>query len=183
MEAQAVDLVLVGVGDEGDDEVEALLRADRGEAVEVGDVDDADAADFQVAAGQGGGGGDQFTAGKLDADHVVGDQRAAFFDQADGGLALAGAAFSHDQDADPAQVDHAAVERDVRRELVFQSEGRRVEEFHGHQRGAEDRDAVLRGDLHVLFGKHRAAGNDQPRNVAFAHPAEAFAAHLRGELL
>ena len=49
-QTDAVDFVQIRCGFEGDDEVEAFVGSDRGEAVEVGDVDDADSADFHVAA-------------------------------------------------------------------------------------------------------------------------------------
>ena len=47
--AEAVHLVEVSMGLEAHHHVEPLVRADRGEAIEVGHIDDANAADFHVA--------------------------------------------------------------------------------------------------------------------------------------
>jgi hypothetical protein len=56
-DAEAVNFVEVGGGLEIDDEIESFLGTDRGEALKVGDVDDADAAHFEIASGEIFGGG------------------------------------------------------------------------------------------------------------------------------
>lgn len=169
LESKAVDIILVGMWGEVDDQVEALFRSDRGEAEEVGDVDDADATDFDIATGKGGGAGSELAVGPADADHVVGDEGCAAFEHADGGFALSAAAFTHDQDADATGVDHAAVKGDGRGELAFQLESGQVEELHRHQLGCEDRNGVRGGNWEQVLGKGDATSDDNGGNVAFAH--------------
>ena len=147
-EAEAIHLVEVGGGLEGDNEIKALVRADRGEAVEVGDVDDTDPADLHVAAREVGRGGDQLAADVFHPHHVIRHQRAAALQQADRGFRFPGAALTDDEHPDPAHIDHAAVDGHCRSELVLEADRRGVEEFHGDLRGAENGDRVLLGDGH-----------------------------------
>jgi len=183
LEAEAVNIVLVGVWGEIDDEIEAFFRSNGGEAEEVGDVDDADAADFDVATGKGGGAGGEFAVCPADAHHIVGDECGAAFEHADGGFTLTSTAFSHDQDADAAHVDHAAVKGGGWGKLAFQLEGGEVEELHRHQLGGKDGDGVFSGDREHVLGKLDTSGHDDGRNVALAHAEEAFLAHRWCELL
>ncbi len=62
---------------EVDDEIDGLLGTDRGDAVEILHIEDAQAADFHVVPGGRGGGPQKAPARGLDIDGVIGDQPVA----------------------------------------------------------------------------------------------------------
>ena len=78
LKAQPVVDLLAGPGHNIDDQINGGLFLDGGHAEELGDVDDADAADFNVVADQLRGGAPQGVVGDLaDLHRVVGDEPVA----------------------------------------------------------------------------------------------------------
>ena len=93
-----------------DDQLDALRRARRRDAEQILHVDDAEAAQLHVMAGQLGTGADQDRLRAApDLDGVVGDQTMAADDQVERALALADAALADDQDAEAEDVHQHGV--------------------------------------------------------------------------
>src|SRR5687767_5141397 len=99
-------------GCELDHELEDLFVANRGDAEEILDVDDAETADLHVVL-------DELRPEAvarvrrlaLHADHVVGDEAMAAHDEIERALALPDAGLADDQDADAEDVHEHAVQR------------------------------------------------------------------------
>ena len=82
---------------------------DRADPEQVGDVDDAQAADLHVVAGDMGPAAVQHVAHQTQLDHVVGHQPVAAFHQRQRGLALAHAAGPLDQHPHAEHFEHHSV--------------------------------------------------------------------------
>src|ERR1039458_6224704 len=152
LQAQAVNVGDFIPGFQGDDQVHAFFGANAADAEHGGDVDDADAADFHVGAGQlGAGAHDVAAVNQGDAGDVVGNEAVAALDEGEDALAFADAAFAADDGADAEDVHHAADFGAARGEEHFEGEGGHVDEFHGDQRGDEDGDLGLFGGAEEEF--------------------------------
>src|ERR1019366_5519214 len=142
-------------------QVHAFFGANAADAEHGGDVDDADAADFHVGAGQlGAGAHDVAAVNQGDAGDVVGNEAVAALDEGEDALAFADAAFAADDGAGAEDVHHAADFGAARGEEHFEGEGGRVDEFHGDQRGDEDGDLGVFGGAEEEFVGFEIAGKD-----------------------
>ncbi len=177
-DAESVDFVEVGGGFEFDDEVESFLWADRGESVEVGDVDDADAAHFEITAGEVFGGGGEFTADLFEVYDVVRDEGSSFFEESDGGFTFSRSARPHDENADATVVDHAAMKKGARGELFLELYGGGIEDRHGGARGVDDGDVSVPGDGAQVWAELVIAGDNDAGEILLAKLREALDAEI-----
>lgn len=137
--AEAIDVFDFVPNMEADDEVDAFFAANAFDAEHGGDVDDADAANFHVVAGEFSAGADDFAAvDESDAGDVVADEAVAAFDERENAFAFADAAFAFDDDTDAEDIDHAAHFARARGEHEFEREGGEIDEAHGDVRRGED---------------------------------------------
>src|SRR5581483_4270337 len=133
---------------EGNDEVDLFFLADAFDAEHGGDIDDADAADLHVVAGQLRAGADDLAA--IDQGHlgdVVGHEAVAALDQGEHAFAFADAALAADDNADAEDVHHAAHLGAMRGEHHFKRQRGEIDELHGDERALEDGDVCLLGDF------------------------------------
>ena len=100
LHAQAIHILNLVPGFEGDDEVHPFLMPDGPDTEHGGDVDDANAAHFHVVAGQGGAGAiDLAPVQQGDLGDVIGHQAVTALDEGQHTFAFADAALALDDDA------------------------------------------------------------------------------------
>lgn len=171
--AESVDIFHGGEVAHIDDEVEAFFDAHGADAVDEGDIDDAEAADFHVEAAEFFSGADDFaSAWGAEDDLVVGDEGGTALEEAEGGFAFTDAAVALDENADAFDVDHAAVFAGDGCEFPFEPMGAGVDELHGVHGAAEDGDADVAGGVEEWRGELAGAAEDDAGDFAFAHAAE-----------
>ena len=184
VDAHAVVLRVGRPLDQLDHDVDALALADRGDAEEILDVEDAEAPHLEVVAEQLGGlAEDHARRAVVALDHVVGDQAVAAHHEIERALALADRARADEQEAHAEHVDQHAVERGAWGEAIVEQ---RVDRGDGAARalfGHEERRAAVVGGGHQLGGCERAAGDDDAREVEIEEPARGLLLCNRRERL
>ncbi len=162
--AGAVNEIVAAVilTDEGDDEVDGRGFGEGGDAEDGGDVDDADAADFHVFAGEVGGAADEAAVGVApEAGEVVGDQGVAALDEAEGGLAFAKAGLAFDEDAEAGDLEEGGVDFGGGGGELFEEEGGGVGEVDRLDFGGEDGQGVFFGEAEDFGEDGLAPGEDE----------------------
>src|SRR5262249_51564192 len=149
---QPVHILHVVPGFQCDHEVHAFLTANAFDAEHRRHVDDADAANFHVIAGELRAGADHFVSvHERDLGDVVGHKTVTAFDQGEHTFTFADAAFAADDHAYAEDVHHAAHLGAVRGEHHFQRERGQVDELHRDERTLKDRHVGLLRDFQKQF--------------------------------
>jgi hypothetical protein len=177
--AEAVVVLLLRLA-ELDDDLDLLVVADRGDAEQVRDVEDPEAADLHVVLMHlEGRAPHRVGRAHRDLDDVVGDQAVALEDQVERGLALADAAAADQQQADAQHVDQHAVDGGARRQQVLELPRQARDEDRAHERAAQHRHAVAARDVHQEVRRVEAAGDRQTAQRLAAERLEARPRLLR----
>ena len=164
------------------DEVDLRLGLDGAHAVEVADVDDADAAHLHVIADHLRRGAHQGVAVDApDLHGVVGDQPVAALDELQRGLALADAAVAHQEQALAVDLDQHAVQGHARGQRFLQRVDHVRLEFRGVHLGDEHAAVILARHLDALGEGGHAVADDERADVVLHETLEGAQPLLGGE--
>ena len=165
------------------DELHAFGRSCRRHAEEVGDVDQAEPADFDVMPRQFRARADQNgLAATADFDRVVRDESMTAADQIQRAFTLADAALPRHEHAQAENVEQGAVPDFARRHVIFQQRREARDRDRRRQRGPQQRDTgalSLRGQFDGAVQSHR---DEHARKIAAEEPAQMMGARCRVEL-
>ena len=167
VDAEAIVLALRIPALELHDQLDALRRAGRGDAEQIAEVDQAEAADFHVMARQLRTAADDDRRGAPpDLDRVVGDEPMAAHDEVERAFALADAALPHHQHAEAEDVEEHAVDDLADGEAIL--EQRRELADRGRRADARASAAARRlvsASIDQVGRRLEAAGDEDARHL------------------
>ena len=152
-------------------QVDLIFQLDGAHAEELGHIQETDATKLHIVLEHGQGPANQAGAGDLlDLHAVVGDEAVAAFEELDGGLALADAAFAHDEHALAVDLHEDAVAADPGRQLGIEVGGDGGDQAACGHLGAQEGDIVLLGHLQAFRGGNAVAGEHQGGELVGKEP-------------
>ena len=152
-------------GLELDHQVDRLALAHRGQAEQVLDVDDADAAQLHVMAQRLRAVADQLVVGIApDADAVVADQAVAAGDEVERRLALPHSAAPDQQHAQPIDVEQHGVHGGRGDQVLLEEVADALDDDRGEPRRAQHRHLLLAAGLEEVGQRLEALGDDEDRD-------------------